>query len=215
MMRPLRAEASTIKLWLAQVANHLEPACMTAQDSLPHDEIADLGSQKLSEANLMDVMPTTTKEEEVRALNSISEIVAIEDLTNKLDAMPSRPSKAKEYEELSMEHTLLQVVASSRLSITKDCVLPIIKEAVVAATALAMTTTSCEDMMTEQMTQQVDTYFEDVVVVEDASEDEEIVSGMGITIENPIFLITIVDDPTHSTAEVKVEEAQLTEDPPL
>lgn len=75
----------------------------------------------------MDVMPTTTKEEEVRALNSISEIVAIEDLTNKLDAMSSRPSKAKEYEELSMEHTLLQVVASSRSSITKDCVLPIIK----------------------------------------------------------------------------------------
>lgn len=78
MMRPLRAEASTIKLWLAQVANHLErvethckdplvglfgpcspvrcspdptffaslsAACTTAQDSLPCDEIADLGSQ--------------------------------------------------------------------------------------------------------------------------------------------------------------------------
>nr|TKW27616.1 hypothetical protein SEVIR_3G268532v2 [Setaria viridis] len=51
------------------------------------------------------------------------------------------------------------------------------------------------------MTQQVDTYFEDVVVVEDASEDEEIVSGMGITIESPIFLITVEDDPTHSTAD--------------
>ncbi|KAK8456989.1 hypothetical protein SEVIR_3G109300v4 [Setaria viridis] len=147
----------------------------------------------------MDVMPTTTKEEEVRALNSISEIVAVEDLTNKLDAMPSRPSKAKEYKELSMEHTLLQVVASSKdsgdvdtalQSITKNCVLPIIKKAVVAATPLAMITTSCKDMMMEQMTQQVDISFEDVVVVEDASDDEKL-------------------------SQVKVEEARLTEDPPL
>nr|TKW25295.1 hypothetical protein SEVIR_3G109300v2 [Setaria viridis] len=156
-------------------------------------------SEKLSKANLMDVMPTTTKEEEVRALNSISEIVAVEDLTNKLDAMPSRPSKAKEYKELSMEHTLLQVVASSKdsgdvdtalQSITKNCVLPIIKKAVVAATPLAMITTSCKDMMMEQMTQQVDISFEDVVVVEDASDDEKL-------------------------SQVKVEEARLTEDPPL
>ncbi|RCV35361.1 hypothetical protein SETIT_7G234400v2 [Setaria italica] len=148
----------------------------------------------------MDVMPTTTKEEEVRTLDSISETVAVEDLTNKLDAMPSQPSKAKEYEELSMEHTLLQVVASSedgavvdtaRQSITKDHVLLIFKEAVVVATPLAMTTIGCEDMITERMTQQVDTSFEDIVVVEDAYDDEEIVS------------------------EVKVEEARLTEDPSL
>src|SRR5688572_26228306 len=107
----------------------------------------------------MDVMPTTTKEEEVRTLDSISETVAVEDLTNKLDAMPSQPSKAKEYEDLSMEHTLLQVVASSedgavvdtaRQSITKDHVLLIFKEAVVVATPLAMTTIGCEDMITER-----------------------------------------------------------------
>ena len=44
---------------------------------------------------------------------------------------------------------------------------------------------------------------EDVVVVEDASDDEEAVSQM--TIEDPIFLITIEDNPMHSMTEVKEE----------
>ncbi|CAO2143781.1 unnamed protein product [Urochloa humidicola] len=257
VIRPLTIEASTIKLWLARVANHLEhvePHCedplvglfgpcspvrcsptlalftslsaarTPAQDSSLQDEIStaveDLGSQKLSEANLMDVMPTAT-EEEPHAVDSIFECVAVEDLTNTLDAMPALPSKVKEYEEPSLEHTLLQVGTDV---VSKDCVLanPPIKETVVAATPSATTIAGCEqpketllDMTMDRMAQQVGTSFEDVVVVEDASDDEETILGIGTPVEDPIFLITIEDDPIHSMDEVKGEEAQLTEDSSL
>ncbi|CAN6218730.1 unnamed protein product [Urochloa humidicola] len=115
--------------------------------------------------------------------------------------------------------TLLQVGTG------KDCVLPnphIIKETVVVATSLATTIAGCEqpketllDMTMEQMTQQVGTSFEDVVVVEDASDDEEAILGIGTPVDDPIFLITIEDDSIHSMNEVKGEEAQLVEDPSL
>ncbi|CAN6236062.1 unnamed protein product [Urochloa humidicola] len=259
-VRPLKIEASTIKLWLARVANHLEhvephcedplvglfgpcspvrrsptpalftslsAACKTAEHSLPHNEISmvveDLGSQKFSEANLMDAT-----EEELHTADSIFEYVVVEDLSNPLDAMSSLPSKVQEYEEPSLEHTLLQVgidVTFAEQSASKDCVLPnlpIIKETVVATTPLATTVAGCEqpkvtllDLTMERMTQQVDTSFEDVVVVEDASDDEETLLGIGMPIENPIFLITIEDDPIHSMDEVKAEEARVMVDPSL
>ncbi|CAL5033467.1 unnamed protein product [Urochloa decumbens] len=86
-----------------------------------------------------------------------------------------------------------------------------------ATMPLATITTSCEqlkvpplDMTTKRMVQQVDTCSEDVVLVEDASDDEEVVPT---PIENPIFLITIEDVPTHSTGVVKEEESRLTNDP--
>ncbi|CAN6335137.1 unnamed protein product [Urochloa humidicola] len=183
-MRPLKIEASTIKLWLARVANHLEhvephcedplvglfgpcspvrrsptpvsftspsATCKTTKDSLPHNEISmfveDLGNQMLSEANLMDT-PTTT-EDELHAVDSIFECVAVEDLTNLLDAMSSSPSKVQEYEEPALEHALLQVGTDVTIveSVSKDCVLPnlpIIGETVVATTPLATTIVDCE-----------------------------------------------------------------------
>ncbi|OEL31749.1 Lecithin-cholesterol acyltransferase-like 1 [Dichanthelium oligosanthes] len=54
------------------------------------------------------------------------------------------------------------------------------------------------DMTIERVIEQVDTSFEDVVAVEDASDDEEAASGMGTPTEDPIFLITIEDNPTYS-----------------
>jgi len=133
-MRPLMTEASTIKLWLARVANHLErvePLCEdplvgfwslfpvrssptptfftslpvactpTTQDSLPHDgtsaAAADLGNQKHSDANVMDVMMATSEQEEqLRVLDPFPEFVATRDLT-KLDAMTSRTSEVNQY----------------------------------------------------------------------------------------------------------------------
>lgn len=56
------------------------------------------------------------------------------------------------------------------------------------------------------------TPIEDVVVVEDASDDEEAVSQ--VIIEDPIDLITIEDNPLHSMTEVK-EEAITFGDNPL
>ena len=43
----------------------------------------------------------------------------------------------------------------------------------------------------------------DMVLVEDASKDEEVVSQ--VTVEDPIFLVTIEDDLVHSMIEVKAE----------
>jgi len=56
------------------------------------------------------------------------------------------------------------------------------------------------------------TPIEDIVLVEDASDDEEAISQ--VTIEDPIFLITIEDNPMHSTTDIK-EEVFTIEDNPL
>jgi hypothetical protein len=55
---------------------------------------------------------------------------------------------------------------------------------------------------------------EDVVLVEDASDDED-VSDAQVKVENPILLITIEDGSTHSMIEARVEEPRLMEDPPV
>jgi hypothetical protein len=55
---------------------------------------------------------------------------------------------------------------------------------------------------------------EDVVLVEDASDDED-VSDAQVKVENPILLITIEDGSTHSMIEARVEEPRPMEDPPV
>ncbi|CAN6339389.1 unnamed protein product [Urochloa humidicola] len=140
--------------------------------------------------------------------------------------MPLQTTEVKEHQEPAMVHMLSEVtaveegfdVATARQSITKDPGLTVISEAVIPAKSLATTATSCEqpkvpplNMTTERMVQQVDTCFEDTVLVEDASDDEEVVPML---IEDPIFLITIEDDLSLSTV-VKDEEARLTDDPSI
>ncbi|CAO2173926.1 unnamed protein product [Urochloa humidicola] len=232
-MHPLRAEASTIKLWLARVANHLERVEPTCEDPLvglfgpcfpvrryptppfftttPSCDYFTMtvgapDSQKLCEATKMDVMPATMEVEQLQAPDLIPESTVVEDLI-KLDvAMPLQSTEVKEHHEPSMVHMLSQVVtsteedfnvATARRSISKDPRLTITSEIVRTTTPLATITTSCEqlkvpplDMSTERMVQ-----FEDVVLVEDASDDEEAIST---PVEDPIFLITIEDVPTHS-----------------
>jgi hypothetical protein len=51
-----------------------------------------------------------------------------------------------------------------------------------------------------------------LVLVEDASDDEEVVSQVTV---DPISLITIEDTPMHSTAEVNAAAPQQMEDPPI
>ncbi|CAN6170070.1 unnamed protein product [Urochloa humidicola] len=185
----------------------------------------DPGGQKIYEATEMDVMSAIMEEVQLRAPDLIPESTAVEDLI-KLDAMPLQSTEVKKHSEPAMVHMLSQVVtsaeegidvATARQSITKDPKLTIISETVMAAKSLVTITTSCEepkvpalDMTTERMVQQVDTCFEDVVLVEDASDDEEVVPT---PIENPIFLITTEDVPILSTMVVKEEETRLTDDP--
>ena len=68
-------------------------------------------------------------------------------------------------------------VGTAQKTITKE-VLPIVNEIAMAATPFSTTTPCCDqpkvtllDMNTKPMCQQVDTSFEDVVVVEDTSDD--------------------------------------------
>ena len=56
------------------------------------------------------------------------------------------------------------------------------------------------------------TPVEDFVLVEGASDDEEIVSQVTV---DPIFLITIEDAPIHSMVEANVGSPQQMEDPPI
>ncbi|CAN6347417.1 unnamed protein product [Urochloa humidicola] len=167
MIHPLRAEASTIKLWLALVANHLErvePTCedpqvglfgpcspvwryptppffttTPARDDFTMTTRAPDG-QKLYEATKMDVMPATKS-------------TVVEDLIKLDTTMPLQSTEVKEHHEPSMVHMLSQVVtsaeedfdvATARRSITKDPGLTITSETVRATTPLATITTSCE-----------------------------------------------------------------------
>ena len=57
------------------------------------------------------------------------------------------------------------------------------------------------------------TPVEDIVLVEDASDDEETVSQ--VIVENPIYLITIEDALAHSMTEVTAEVSQLADGPSL
>jgi exosome complex RNA-binding protein Rrp42 (RNase PH superfamily) len=57
------------------------------------------------------------------------------------------------------------------------------------------------------------TSVEDVVLVEDASDDEEAILDARVTIKDPILLVTIEDSSTQSTVEVMVGELRLLEDP--
>jgi len=57
------------------------------------------------------------------------------------------------------------------------------------------------------------TPVEDIVLVEDASDDEEAISQ--VTVEDPIFLITIEDNPMHSMTDVTEEVIINIEDSPL
>ncbi|CAN6241672.1 unnamed protein product [Urochloa humidicola] len=108
VMHPLSAEASTIKLWLARVANHKEHVEPTCEDPLvglfgPCFPIrrsltpaffttilgvaVDSGGQKIFEATKMDVMLAIMEEEQLQAPHLIPKSIVVEDLI-KLDAMP-------------------------------------------------------------------------------------------------------------------------------
>jgi hypothetical protein len=65
----------------------------------------------------------------------------------------------------------------------------------------------------ERLLLDVVTPVEDIVLVEDASDDEEVVSQ--VVVEDPLYLITIEDDFAHCTTEVTTEVSQLTECPSL
>ncbi|CAL5055637.1 unnamed protein product [Urochloa decumbens] len=129
--------------------------------------------------------------------------------------IPSQQSVVKEYQEPSTEHTPLQVVIpveevtyvdTAQQSSIKECVPPVVKEIFlkpssvipsdvprntllvetcafsVAVTTLVTTSTDGE----EHLVAQVETSIEDVIVVEDASDDDLANSDTDMPLEDPI-----------------------------
>ena len=60
-----------------------------------------------------------------------------------------------------------------------------------------------------------DTSFEDIVLVEDASDEEEAEIGMGVTFEDPIDIIIPLNGSSQSIDETKVEEPKLPSNPSM
>nr|TKW32551.1 hypothetical protein SEVIR_2G174800v2 [Setaria viridis] len=147
VVRPLREEASTIKLWLARVANHLE--CVVPSD--------------------------------------------MDELFGPYSPIHRSPTPS-----------ILTSLAAVCTSV--DSLVPF----------GTYTTEMHQDSHKKQVLLQTMTLVEDVVLVEDVSDDEEAILDAHGTIDDPIFLITIEDSPSYSMVEVKAEEAQMIiEDPPI
>ncbi|CAL4899647.1 unnamed protein product [Urochloa decumbens] len=167
VMRPLREEVSTIKLWLARVANHLE--CV-----MPPDMVELFGP-----CSPVHHSPTPS------ILTSLAAEVT-EALDNEL------------HQQTSTKHAIeMSFVTSQNCPSTEGA-----------------TTEMHLDSPMEETSLQTITSIEDMVLVEDASDDEEDVSDARATVEDPIFLITIEDNSTYSMVEVKSREAPMIEEPP-
>ncbi|CAN6247328.1 unnamed protein product [Urochloa humidicola] len=160
VVRPLREEVSTIKLWLARVANHLE--CV-----MPPDMVELFGPCSPVHRSPTPSILTSLAAEVAEALDS-------EVPFGTSQSFPSTEGATTEMHlDSPMEQTSLQDITS----------------------------------------------VEDTVLVEDASDDEEDIVDARVTVEDPIFLITIEDtiedNSTYSMVEVKTGEAPMIEDPSI
>ncbi|OEL31217.1 hypothetical protein BAE44_0007764 [Dichanthelium oligosanthes] len=107
----------------------------------------------------------------------------------------------------SLPHNEKYVVVDAcevRQATIMDCEPPTINEALPELSTTEHMVTSL-DLPMGGMTLRVGTSVEEVVMVEDASEDEEADPAMHMTVENPIDLIVVVDGSIQSTLEVRVE----------
>ncbi|CAL5065009.1 unnamed protein product [Urochloa decumbens] len=164
VVRPLREEVSTIKLWLARVANHLE--CVMTPDMV----------ELFGPCSPVYHSPTPS------ILTSFAAKVA--------EAVDS-----EFHQKASMEHAIELPFGTSQSCPSTE----------------AATTEMHLDSPMEQTSLQTITSIEDIVLVEDASDDEEDVLDALVTVEDPIFLITIEDSSTCSMVEVKAGEAPMIE----
>ncbi|CAN6288127.1 unnamed protein product [Urochloa humidicola] len=168
VVRPLREEISTIKLWLARVANHLE--CV-----MPLDMVELFGPCSPVHHSSTPSILTSLAAEVVEALDS------------------------EFHQKTSMKHVIEVPFGTSQTCLSTE----------VATTEMHL------DSHIEQTSLQTITSVEDTVLVEDASDDEEDALDARVTVEDPIFLITIEDSSTYSMAEIKAGEAPMIEDPPI
>ncbi|CAN6272562.1 unnamed protein product [Urochloa humidicola] len=167
-MRPLREEVSTIKLWLARMANHLE--CV-----MPTDMVELFGPCSPVHHSPIPSILTSVAAELAEALDN-------------------------EFHQMTPTKHAIKVPFGT----SQTC--PSTK---VATTEMHL------DSPKEQTSLQTITSVEDIILVEDASDDEQDALDAHMTVEDPIFFITIEDISTYSMAEVKAGEAPMLENSPI
>ncbi|CAN6380878.1 unnamed protein product [Urochloa humidicola] len=155
LLRPLQEEVSTIKLWLARMAHHLERADTSGE----HSSVPDM-SELFGPCSPVRHSPMSSI---LTSLAVARTPTGTETLTKEPIEVPASVSSAQKHPDSTIEHKLVQAVSS----------------------------------------------IEEFVIVEDASDDEEATSDAHVTVEDPIFLITIEHGPIQSVIEVKEDEPQL------
>jgi hypothetical protein len=184
---PLREEASTIKLWLACVASRLERV-------EPCEEHAPI-------SNLADLFGPCSPVRSSPAPLILASLVAA---CTHADSIKRKDTCADNAESVINEMTI--EVAKRTLGLEIHQKLP-------TEQAFEVPCGTSTSRMLEPLLLQTITSIEDVVLVEDASDDEEAILDAQVTIKDPILLVTIEDSSTQSTVEVMAEEPRLLEDP--
>ncbi|KAJ1274094.1 hypothetical protein BS78_05G036200 [Paspalum vaginatum] len=199
VVRPLREEVSTIKLWLARMTNHFEcvaPCGGHAQDFDmaqlfgPCSPVRHFPSPSILTSLAATCLP-------------VESLVGENSCENTPDPLSDEPTAA------TRVHGEMNLI-TLEVATTKQAVDALAVAYVEEQTVDATTITPIDE---QAIVAPTDSLVEEVVLVEDASDDEDAVSAM--TIENPIFLTTIEDVATLSIVEVKPEVPQLLQDPPL
>jgi hypothetical protein len=221
VVRPLKAEASTIRLCLARVANHLGCVDSSSKDpAIEKGKLADLFGP-CSRIHLSPTPPLfaslaaacTPSRESPQCGDKFGGIKDCELPTIKVTASESIAAHNLSVQSLEFQSIARDVVMSPRVCERMDETFGLLDEATVLATSpsICMQHMEALELSNDTMTEvsfpmpdntmvvqklQVGTPIEDVVVVEDASDDEEDLVMMAI------------DSCTSSVAEAKIKETQ-------
>ncbi|CAL5063876.1 unnamed protein product [Urochloa decumbens] len=206
LVRPLREEASTIKLWLARVANHLEcDGIHEERTSIPN--MAEL----FGPCSPVRRSPTPSILTSLAAACKPTDSLACEDTCVNIS-------------DSSIDNTIARVpiaeIHKETGPITNDvaaCLLDKEKptEQDIEVPSRASTSQMHPDSPIDQKLVEAASSIKEFVLVEDASDDEEAISDTHVAVEDPIFHITIEEGPIQSTFEIKEKEARLSEDPSI
>ncbi|CAN6180947.1 unnamed protein product [Urochloa humidicola] len=231
VVRPLQEEVSTIKLWLARVAHHLERAKTSGEHSSIPETSELFGPCSPVRHSPMPSILTSLAAARTPTNSLRSEPFDTETLTKQPIEVPASVSSAQKHPDPSNEQKLVQVVSSveelvlledasddeeaisdARMTVEDPIFLITIEHDRIQSVVEVK-----EDVpqLMEDPPIHPDTTVEEFVLVEDASDDEEGIPFAHETVEDPIFLVTIEDGPAQSALEVKEENVQLIDDPSL
>ncbi|CAL4970217.1 unnamed protein product [Urochloa decumbens] len=216
VVRPLREEVSTIKLWLARVANHLE--CVVPPD------MAEL----FGPCSPVHHSPTPS------ILTSLAEACTSDNSFVREDTYVNTTNStiAEDYKEMGpitneVVTKVFDTELHQKITVEPATELPCGTSQTCPSTEAAITETHPDSPVEQTLLQTIASVEdivvvedasddeEDIVVVEDASDDEKVILDASVTVEDPIFLITIEDSPTYSMVEAKAKEAPTIGDPPI